>query len=368
MSEVEHLYIHVPFCPRVCPYCSFFVVPADRRRSGPLVEALLGELRYRRRSLAASVRTVYLGGGTPSAMATGDLERLVAGVLVEVGGGVGEFTIEVNPTTLSAEKARMLRGLGVNRVSLGAQSFDAAALATLGRQHGPDRIGRTFEILREAGFENIGLDLIYGVPGQSEEAWWGTVGGAVALGPEHVSAYCLTYEEGTPFFRRLASGEWSRDEGMEARLFLGTRRLLECAGYIPYEVSNFARPGFESEHNLSYWRGKDYLGVGPSAVSTVAGKRWRNVPDLGRYLAGAASCEWPDEEVEYLDADLQRRERMMFGLRTREGVEDAGFREEFEGLEAAGYAEHRGGRWRLTGEGLLRADAIAELFVGPEAV
>lgn len=362
MSAVEHLYVHVPFCPRVCPYCAFFVMPADRRRSGPLVDALLAELRYRGRSVALRPRTVYLGGGTPSALATGDLERLVGGFLEMAGGSVAEFTIEANPTTLSAEKASLLRGLGVNRASLGAQSFDAGALATLGRQHAPERIARTFEILRGAGFENIGLDLIYGVPGQSEAAWWRTLGAAVALGPEHISAYCLTYEEGTPFFRRLDSGEWARDIDLEARLFLGTRRALREAGYVPYEVSNFARPGFESEHNMAYWRGRDYLGIGPSAVSTVGGKRWRSVPDLERYLAAAGTGDWPEEEVEYLDEELRRRERMMFGLRTREGVEGEGFLEEMEGLASAGYAESSGGRWRLTDEGLLRADSVAELF------
>lgn len=362
MSAVEHLYVHVPFCPRVCPYCAFFVMPADRRRSGPLVDALLAELRFRGRSMEIRPRTIYVGGGTPSALGTGDLERLIVG-LEELVGGPEEFTIEVNPTTLSPEKAAMLRGLGVNRASLGAQSFDAGALATLGRQHGPERIVRTFGILRGAGFENIGLDLIYGVPGQSEAGWWETLRLAVSLGPEHVSAYCLTYEEDTPFFERLAAGEWARDMALEARLFLGTRRALEDAGYMAYEVSNFARPGHESEHNLAYWRGRDYLGIGPSAVSTVGGRRWRSVADLGRYLAAARVGDWPEEEVEQIDDDLRRRERMMFGLRTREGVEGEGFKEELAGLMSAGYAETSGGRWRLTEEGLLRADAVAELFV-----
>lgn len=361
MSVVEHLYVHVPFCPRVCPYCAFYVMPADRRRTGPLVDALLEELRFRGRSMEVRARTIYLGGGTPSALATGDLERLIVG-LGELAGRPVEFSIEVNPTTLSAEKAAMLRGHGVNRVSLGAQSFDGGALATLGRQHGPAKIRRTFEILRGAGFQNIGLDLIFGVPGQSEERWWETLAAAVSLGPEHISAYCLTYEEDTPFFDRLAAGEWVRDEAKEARLFLGTRRALEDAGYVAYEVSNFARAGHESEHNLAYWRGRDYLGIGPSAVSTVGGRRWRSVADLGRYLEAWRSGDWPEEDVEEIDDDLRRRERAMFGLRTREGVEVQGFEEELAGLRVAGYAEVCGGRWTLTEEGLLRADAVAELF------
>ncbi|HPA18870.1 MAG TPA: radical SAM family heme chaperone HemW [Verrucomicrobiae bacterium] len=361
MKVIEHLYIHVPFCPRVCPYCAFYVVPADRRKSGPLVEALLAELRFRERASEIRPRTIYLGGGTPSALSTGDLARLIGGLGDRAGGAV-EFTIEVNPTTLSPEKAGLLRSLGVNRASLGAQSFDVGALATLGRQHGPERIRRTFEILRGAGFGNIGVDLIHGVPGQAEDSWWETLDEALGLHPEHLSAYGLTYEEDTPFFDRLAAGEWVRDEALEIRLFLGTRRILEGAGYVPYEVSNFALPGFESEHNLAYWRGRDYLGLGPSAVSTIGGRRWRTAADLGQYLAAADSGEWPEEEVEYLDEDLRRRERMMFGLRTREGVDGAGFEEELAGLREAGYADLSGGRWRLTAEGLLRADAVGALF------
>lgn len=360
---VEHLYIHVPFCPRICPYCAFFVVPSDRRKSGPLVDALLAELAFRRRQMGVRPRTIYLGGGTPSALSTAELGRLIAG-LSDFLKGVEEFTIEVNPTTVSPEKASLLRGLGVNRVSLGAQSFDGDALAVLGRQHGPDRIRRTFQILRDAGFANIGVDLIYGVPGQSESSWWRTLADAVGLGAEHLSVYGLTYEEDTPFFERLTSGQWASDEVLEARLFLGTRQKLRAAGYLAYEVSNFARPGFESRHNIVYWRGMDFLGIGPSAVSTIGYRRWRNTSDLGRYMAAAANDEWPQEEEEALDADLLRREKIMFGLRTREGVHDSFFEAEFLRLHAAGYAERHGQGWRLTEEGLLRADAIAGLFVG----
>lgn len=363
---VEHLYIHVPFCPRICPYCAFFVRRADRREATPLVDALIEELRFRRRSIELRPRTIYLGGGTPSALSTHELRRLL-GSLGDRVGGVEEFTIEVNPTTLSNEKAVLLRQLGVNRVSLGAQSFDRAALAVLGRQHGPDKICRTFEILRDAGFRNISLDLIYGIPGQSEASWSATLSSAVALCPEHISAYALTYEEDTPFFERIAAGEWTRDEAVEARLFLMTRKRLQGAGYIGYEVSSFARPGFESRHNMVYWRGIDYLGIGPSAVSTVSGRRWRMAADLPRYLAAAASGDWPEEEVEILDEDLLRRERIMFGLRTREGVDGSSFEQEFAELRAAGYAEKVAGSWRLTEEGLLRADAVASLFARPSA-
>ena len=284
--------------------------------------------------------------------------------MAEFSNGVEEFTIEVNPTTVSPEKASLLRGLGVNRVSLGAQSFDSDALAVLGRQHGPDRIRRTFQILRDAGFENIGIDLIYGVPGQCESSWWQTLSDAIDLGPEHLSVYGLTYEEDTPFFERLASGRWARDEALETRLFLGTRQRLRAAGYTAYEVSNFARPGFESRHNIVYWRGMDFLGIGPSAVSTIGYRRWRNTCDLGHYIAAAADNGWPLEEEEALDADLLRREKIMFGLRTCEGVHDSSFEAEFSQLHAAGYAERHGQGWRLTEEGLLRADAIAGLFVG----
>ncbi len=361
MQPVRHLYVHVPFCPRVCPYCSFYVLPADRRAVPGLIDALLAELRHRAAAIPLEPRTLFLGGGTPSALATRDLARLLE-ALPRPGPG-GEFTIEINPTTVSLEKARLLRALGANRASLGAQSFDPAVLATLGRQHDPARIRASFAILREAGFANINLDLMFAVPGQSAASWDATLSEAIAMEPEHISAYCLTFEEDTPFFESLKSRRFHRDPDLEARLFLATRERLAAAGILPYEVSNFARPGFEAAHNLACWRGHDYLGLGPSAVSTVGARRWKNIPDLAAYLDGAAAGVWPEVEAETLTPELRERERVIFGLRTREGVATPAHSRAFAELTAAGCAVKENGRWRLTPDGLLRADAIAGMFL-----
>ena len=195
-----------------------------------------------------------------------------------------EFTLEVNPATVTAEKAAAWREAGVNRISLGAQSFDATLLKTLGRQHAPEDIPATIELLRWHGFDNINLDLMFALPGQSEGQWEETLRAALACAPRHISAYALTYEEDTPFFEKLSTGEWRQDEQREITMFERTRTALAKAGLFDYEISNFALPGFESRHNLAYWRGAEYLGLGPSACSTIGGLRWRNVPNTAAYV------------------------------------------------------------------------------------
>jgi oxygen-independent coproporphyrinogen-3 oxidase len=367
MTRVEHLYAHVPFCPRVCPYCAFHVQPADRRLAPPLVEGLLRELAFYHDTLGVGARTIFLGGGTPSALDTPSLARLV-GALVESAPHLEEFTIEVNPTTLSPEKARLLRELGVTRASLGAQSFDPAALRTLGRQHGPERIVRTYEILRGAGIPRVSLDLMFGIPGQTHDAWLATLDAAIALRPDHLSTYCLTYEEDTPFLERLRRGEFVQDDARDAALYLDTIARLEAAGLRQYEVSNFAIPGREARHNLAVWAGESYLGLGPGAESTVHPHRRKNVPDTARYLAARPAAGAPHYaevcETETVGPELAARERIVFGLRTRDGApHDPAFSEAFARLESAGYARRAGDRWTLTTEGLLRADGIAELFL-----
>ncbi len=356
---IRHLYVHVPFCPRICPYCSFFVVPADRRRSRPFVDAVLAELRTRTDSCQLQLETIYLGGGTPSALTTEDLERLIAGIMAHCSCAPREFTIEANPTTLSREKAQMLRRAGVNRVSLGAQSFDPAVLTVLGRQHAPDRIRATWQIVREAGFDNLGLDLIFGVPGQGRASWLTTLREAVELKPEHLSAYSLTFEEDTPFFEKLQFGELAKNAEDDEWMFRTTGEVLAEAGLHRYEISNFAREGFASRHNSAYWRGSDFLGIGPGAVSTVSGRRWRNSEDLGHYMSWVENREPAHSEEEHLDAATLAKERWIFGIRTSEGVAGSEADPAFAPLREAGLAVHRDGRWILTDEGLLRADAVA---------
>ncbi len=382
---IEHLYVHIPFCPRVCPYCNFFVQPADRRLSAPLVDALITQHRWWRDHSDLRPRTLYLGGGTPSALDTRSLERLMRALLEQV--EPEEVTLEVNPTTVSLEKALLLRDLGVNRISLGAQSFQAEELRTLGRQHTPERITATYELLRHAGFRNINIDLIFGTPGGSEQHWAQTLQHTLALRPEHISAYCLTYEEDTPFFERVASGQWAHpDPEREARLFRQAQQVLTAAGYGQYEVSNYARPGYHCRHNSAYWRGQDYLGLGPGAVSTLSGWRWKNIPHVEIYtatwshasplttlqsvtLAPGLALAGSVVDLEALDAQTLRRERLMLGIRTAEGIVcERDLTPLLARLADVGLIHIDRQRAYPTLEGFLQADAIAqELFQAVDA-
>ena len=360
---IRHLYVHTPFCAKICPYCAFYVHQGGVEDQRTFVAALSEEWRLAREEFPLAPQTVYFGGGTPSLLSA-KLFGTLAWALKDA--AVQEFTLEVNPATVTAEKAAAWSAAGVNRISLGAQSFDVEMLKTLGRQHAPGDIAETCALLRGHGFENINIDLMYGLPGQSAAKWDETLHAALACAPQHISAYGLTYEEDTPFFERLASGEWRQDEQREIAMFERTRKVLGAAGFVDYEISNFARPGFESQHNLAYWRGADYLGLGPSAVSTVNGLRWKNLPDTAGYAKRITRGESVRREHEALDAATRQKERVMFGLRMREGVARA----EFEGHDARlrelaglGLAFEEEGRVRLTPRGQLVADSVAALFV-----
>jgi oxygen-independent coproporphyrinogen-3 oxidase len=359
---IRHLYVHVPFCARVCPYCAFHVHRGEPEEQRAFVAALRREWRAAREEFPLALETIYFGGGTPSLLAA-DLFSELAEELPH-GGSVAEFTLEVNPATVTEAKARAWRAAGVNRISLGAQSFDAAMLELLGRQHGPRDVAETCDLLRAEGFENINIDLMFALPGQNLAGWDATLASALACRPEHVSAYALTYEEDTPFFEKR--GLWRLEEETEIAMFERTREALGAAGLFAYEISNFARPGRESRHNLAYWRGADYLGLGPSACSTIGSVRWRNVPNTPAYIERVNRGESVREEREVLDAATRGKERIMFGLRMREGVARA----EFSGadvalgrLEQDGLTEEKGGRVYLTSRGQLVADSVAEIFV-----
>ena len=367
---VRHLYVHVPFCAKICPYCAFYVHQGGAGRQREFVSALREEWRRARDEFPLDLETIYFGGGTPSILSAELFAELAEELAPEKVDSPlpREFTLEVNPATVTEKKAAAWRAAGVNRISLGAQSFDPETLRLLGRTHTPGDIARTAALLRAHGFDNLNLDLIFALPGQSETAWDDTLRSALACAPNHLSAYALTYEEDTPFFERLQRGEWRQDEGREIAMFERTREVLGAAGLVDYEVSNFARPGFESRHNLGYWRGEDYLGLGPSACSTIGGWRWRNVPDTRTYGERIGREESVREEREGIDPGTRARERIMFGLRMREGVALAEFGAEAEGRElgklvAEGLAVREGGRVRLTGRGLLVADSVAGMFV-----
>ena len=231
-----------------------------------------------------------------------------------------EVTMEANPATFDMAKARLFRDLGVTRVSLGIQSFTPHVLEILGREHTVAQAGEAVSILRDAGIPSINIDLMFSIPGQSKDDWEQTLEHAIALKPDHISAYNLTYEEDTAFFESLRRGEMRENEDHDAEFFHLADELLTSAGFDHYETSNYAKPGHHSTHNQGYWRGEDYLGLGPSAVSTLDGIRWKNVPDTARYVAQVQAIGNALIESETLDTEARRLERIALGLRTKEGI------------------------------------------------
>jgi oxygen-independent coproporphyrinogen-3 oxidase len=356
---VRHLYVHIPFCPKVCPYCSFYKEASDRNKTQAFLDAVLAEAEGESEGLQP--RTIFFGGGTPTALSTPQLEYLIGGLRERIDfSAVEEFTLEMNPATVSLEKAKALLALGVNRVSMGVQSWDPELLKTLGRVHSGPQARRSYEILREAGVGNVNLDLIFGVPGQTRGQWLESIRQTISLAPDHISAYCLTYEEDTEFFERLQRGEMVPDAGLDADFFELAMEEFEAAGYGQYEISNYARAGRECLHNLGYWRGEDYAGLGPSAVSTRSGWRRKNVADTSAYTRRVLSGEDRFESLERLDEETLRAEKVSLGLRTREGVEtDLLDGLKIRQLESGGLVKVQEGRTALTREGRLVADGIA---------
>src|SRR6266581_4778937 len=327
-EPIRHIYVHIPFCARICPYCAFYKDLLDRSQTSRFCEALLRELELHesrrrtgdRRSLLRP-STIYFGGGTPTALNLAQLEQLLRGFHERLDlSQLIEWTIEANPGSVSARKAAVLKKFGVNRISLGVQSWDEELLKLLGREHNTQQAKESFRILRGAGFTNINIDLMFGLPGQTVDQWGATLEKTIALQPEHISTYCLTYEEDTEFFLRHARGEYRQDPDADAEFFEMTMATLEDAGYEHYEISNYARRGFESVHNRAYWLGEDYLGIGPSAVSTIDTRRWQNVCDYRIYIDRVLSAQSPRGPGETLTDEMKRMERIALTLRTRDGV------------------------------------------------
>jgi oxygen-independent coproporphyrinogen-3 oxidase len=362
---IEHLYIHIPFCPNICPYCAFYKESAGRDRVESFLEALLKETTHWASRLRP--KTIFFGGGTPSALSIPQFEKLLAGLHANLDlRNLEEWTIEMNPATVAADKARLLRDAGINRVSMGVQSWDDAVLKSLGRTHDANKAEESFHILREAGFDNLSIDLIFGVPGQSLDSWRSSLERSIALSPEHLSAYGLTYEEDTEFFQKLGRGEMAPDEGLEADQFELTTKLLGESGRFQYEVSNYSLPGRESLHNTAYWMGRDYLGLGPSAFSTVGKNRWRNIRETGIYsettMAGKTAIDFEEDVSE----ELKRRERAAFGMRTLQGLsfnDSKPWENELTAARDQGLVELSQDRWLLTPKGRLLADTVSEIFV-----
>jgi oxygen-independent coproporphyrinogen III oxidase len=338
-ASVRHLYVHLPFCAHRCGYCDFVTLVGRNDGHAAYADGLLAELDLEVGVLADPLDTVFLGGGTPTFTEPRELERLLRSLP-----RAGEVTVEANPETVTAELAALLREAGVTRVSLGVQSFDPRLLAVLERRARPDVVRRAFYHLRDACFDNISLDLIYGIPGQTPADLKRDLEAAVALEPEHLSCYELEAKPGTRFTHAWGTELATQAEAMEGYFELVVA-TLEADGYRWYETANFCRDGRQAQHNLAYWVGRDYLGLGIGAVSTVGGLRWRNLPKLAPYLRALSAGQRPPRELEQLDVHTRRVERLMLALRLDEPI---GLGEVEEAVDAGALA-------RLTGLGLVEA-------------
>jgi oxygen-independent coproporphyrinogen III oxidase len=366
VSGARHLYVHLPFCGHRCGYCDFVTVIGHAERHGAYVDALLRELELQRELLAPELETIFLGGGTPTVTALPELVRLLDAMPP-----AAEVTVEANPETITPELARALRTAGVTRVSLGAQTFQPRLLEVLERVAGPDDVRRAVHHLRDASFDNVSLDLIYGIPGQSPADLAADLGEALALEPEHLSCYELEAKPGTRFTHAWGE-ELARQADAMEDYFERVVETLTGAGYRWYETANFCRldgvRDLRSQHNLAYWLGRDYLGIGIGAVSTIESTRWRTTPRLGRYLEALAAGRLPEREVEDLEGDVKVRERVMLGLRLDEPLPLAGLRHALDpvGLarvEGLGLAEQSAGALALTERGRYLGGAVtAELL------
>jgi oxygen-independent coproporphyrinogen-3 oxidase len=360
---VRHLYVHLPFCASRCGYCDFVTLVGKAGRHAAYVDALLAEFGLERDLLAERLATVYLGGGTPTFTGPEELRRLLGSLPP-----AGEVTVEANPETVSPAVARLLREAGVTRVSLGAQSFQPHLLRVLERRAGPDDVRRAFYHLRDVNFDNISLDFVYGIPGQSPSDLDRDLEEALALGPEHLSCYELEAKAGTRFTYAHGEELARQAEAMEG-YFQRVVETLAGAGYRWYETANFCHAGREARHNLAYWLGRDYVGIGIGAVSTVGERRWRNEPGLGRYLAALRAGERPPREHELLGPVVKVQERLMLGLRHDEPVSLAAVagavdREALARLERLGLVTAEAGGLRLTERGRYLGGAVtAELMV-----
>jgi oxygen-independent coproporphyrinogen-3 oxidase len=316
MSGARHLYVHLPFCAYRCGYCDFVTVVGRNETHAVYVDAVLRELELEQPLLADHLDTVFLGGGTPTFLEPAELGRLLSALPA-----ADELTIEANPETITAELAARLRAAGVTRVSLGAQTFQPRLLAVLERRASPDVVRRAFYHLRDAEFDNISLDLIYGIPGQSTADLERDLEAALDLAPEHLSAYELEAKPGTRFTHAHGEELERQAEAMEG-YFERVVDILTTAGYRWYETANFCLAperargrDLRSQHNLAYWRGRDYLGLGIGAVSTIGENRWRNAPSLRDYVEALSNGHRPRRDVEPLTPEVKARERAMLGLR-----------------------------------------------------
>lgn len=367
------LYIHIPFCVRKCHYCGFFSTTYTLQEADEYIASLrLEAASYQHAFDGRIFDSIYLGGGTPTALSSGQLKKLIVTVREHFQiSKDAECTVEANPNTVSDSQLMLLREGGINRLSLGVQSFNDDVLNTLGRLHTAQEAADAFMLARSAGFANISIDLIYGVPGQTAAQWKETLDKAIILKPEHVSAYSLSIDEGSRFMSEAQAGRFSLPgDEQSAAMYERAVNELGRAGYNRYEISNFSLDGYTCRHNMNYWARGEYLGLGPGAWSFISGRRYHTVADVREYsqLLKAGLSIVQDEEV----ANFRQaaNETVMLGLRMAEGVDLARFERDFGAdtsrqleenatpLQQAGLLENTRGRIRLTGRGFLLANEV----------
>lgn len=380
------LYLHIPFCVRKCLYCDFYSIPTGKgpvaRRLGELeMEHQPGFIEALDREMASAPpafqpTTVFFGGGTPTELSDPDFQRLFEVVQRRVDvSRVTEWTCESNPGTLTESKVDIMLAAGVNRVSLGVQSLTPSVLEFIGRIHSPDEAIEGYHLLRRKGLRNINLDFMYGIPGQTLAMLEQDLRAAIALGPDHIACYCLIFEDGTPLTELRNKGYLKEvDDDTELEQYQLVRSLLTGAGYEHYEISNYARPGFQSAHNLLYWSAGEYLGFGPSAHSHWQGRRFGNIRSLDEYVRRLLAGESVRQFEEQLDPEARAREALIMCLRRIDGVSREEFRQrtgfDLDGLcggqlawlQEIGMIAFDGERVRLTPQGVFVSDAVfAEL-------
>jgi len=360
------LYLHVPFCASSCDFCSFYQEQPKRGEIDRYLAAIERELELHP---PGRVETAFWGGGTPGLLPADDLRRL-GHAMTRAAGQPGEWTVELAPSSVRADKLAALKEIGVTRVSMGVQSFDDLTLDALGRRHSPKQIMEAWELIEAAGFASRNLDLIFAIPGQDEQRWTEDLRRAIELQPDHLSTYCLTFEEDTAMFVKLSQGKVKIDRELEARLYRQTWEQLEANGYAQYETSNFARSGHACRHNLITWEMGSWIGYGPSSASQWGQRRWTNPANLDQWIKGIEASTPVLEQVKDLSAADLLCDALVFGLRLNAGVNPAALAARFatplparvthlfEALIEEGLMEAAGSQVRLTGEGRMRADAV----------
>lgn len=366
VQSATALYLHVPFCASSCDFCSFYQEQPKRGEIDRYLAAIEKEMALHP---PGRVETAFWGGGTPGLLPADDLRRL-GHAMTQAAGRPGEWTVELAPSSVRADKLAALKEIGVTRVSMGVQSFDDATLDALGRRHSPKQIMEAWELIEAAGFASRNLDLIFAIPGQDEKRWTDDLARALALKPDHLSTYCLTFEEDTAMFVKLSQGKVKLDRELEAFLYRRTWETLEDHGYGQYETSNFARPGHACRHNLITWEMGSWIGYGPSAASQWGCVRWTNPANLDQWAKGVEAGAPVREQAKALSPRDLLCDALIFGLRLNAGVDPFALAERFEAplpqgvrdlfadLVEEGLMELAGPNFRLTGEGRLRADAV----------